>query len=368
MAAEHIPQLTGNGHGRSSSRLPVWVAMTRRRRMDRAALALAGCLTLASAAAASADPATCPDPKTALGVARTVEVESHTGLVYGAVTLQPKAASLLKPKEVVLTFDDGPRAWLTKSILDTLDKFCTKATFFSVGQMALAHPELVKEELARGHTVGTHTMTHPFGLPRMAQEKAIDEIERGFAAVELAAGQPIAPFFRFTGLADSAPLIAYLKERGIAPFSVDIVTNDSYIPDRNRLVRTALASIERHKGGIILFHDIKTVTAKALPDILAGLKKRGYSVVQLVAKEPAKSLPAVMASIKDHQDAVLSGKEKHTLVPFYGAIEPDRSARIGALRYYGKQKPHKKKPGAAGASAKLPKLKQSINHDSPADN
>ena len=56
------------------------------------------------------------------------------------MTKRTKETSFLEPKEVVLTFDDGPVPWVTTPILDTLDKFCTKATFFSVGEMALAYP------------------------------------------------------------------------------------------------------------------------------------------------------------------------------------------------------------------------------------
>jgi len=176
--------------------------------------------------------AECPDPKTALGVSRIVEIDASKGGVYGSVTRQPKEPSILGPKEVVLTFDDGPMPWITHSILDPLDRFCTKATFFEVGQMALSHPAVVKDVLGRGHTLGTHTMTHHFNLPRMAEPAAIDEIERGFAAVATAAGAPIAPFFRFTGLADSTALISYLRGRGIAAFTVDVVSNDSYIPTK----------------------------------------------------------------------------------------------------------------------------------------
>ena len=80
-------------------------------------------------------------------------------------------------------------------------------------------------------------------------------------------------------------------------FTVDVVSNDSYIPDKSRLIARTLAVVDQHKGGIILFHDIKAVTAKALPDILAGLKARGYSVVHMQPKEPVQMLPDVVAEV-----------------------------------------------------------------------
>ncbi len=67
------------------------------------------------------------------------------GRLFGAFTKYEKEPQFLGPKEVVLTFDDGPLPKYTKPILEALDKFCTKATFFSVGQMALAYPDWSKE-------------------------------------------------------------------------------------------------------------------------------------------------------------------------------------------------------------------------------
>jgi peptidoglycan-N-acetylglucosamine deacetylase len=239
----------------------------------------------------------CVDPDAGLPVSRVVEIDASNGPMFGSVTRQIHEPSFLKPKEVVLTFDDGPMPWVTKSILNTLDTFCTKATFFAVGRMALSYPATVKDILARGHTLGSHTHSHPFNMPRMNGDKARSEIERGLAEVATAAGQPIAPFFRFTGLADSARLLRYLQYRRIATFSVDVVSNDSYIHDRAKLVERTMAEVHRKHGGIILFHDIKTVTAKALPDILARLKAEGYSVVHITSRQPAEPLVAEMQAV-----------------------------------------------------------------------
>ena len=68
----------------------------------------------------------------------------------------------------MLTFDDGPMPWITTSILDTLDQHCTKATFFSVGRMAIAYPETTRAIMLRGHTLGTHTWSHPLNIARLA--------------------------------------------------------------------------------------------------------------------------------------------------------------------------------------------------------
>ena len=272
---------------------------------------------------AQATAAACTAPDGGLGVTRTLEIDATSGPLFGSVTHQVREPSFLKPKEVVLTFDDGPMPWVTKSILDTLDRYCTKATFFSVGRMALAYPSTVKDILARGHTLGSHTMTHPFNMPQMKIDAATDEIEKGFAAVSTAAGVPIAPFFRFTGLADSARLLAYMQARNMASFTVDVVSNDSYIHDPKALADRTLKEVTRHRGGIILFHDIKTTTAKALPDILERLKEGGFSVVHLTATPGAEPMPSIMTALAPKLATV--GQEKAP-VAFYGTVGPEKVA------------------------------------------
>ena len=65
------------------------------------------------------------------------------------------------PRKLALTFDDGPNPAITPKLLDLLDRFDAKATFFLIGRFVRECPELVKETVARGHSVGNHTETHP---------------------------------------------------------------------------------------------------------------------------------------------------------------------------------------------------------------
>lgn len=273
---------------------------------------------LLAAIAAFATPAAagdCKDPAKALGVSRIVEIDTTNGPMFGTATKRDKEENFLADDEVVLTFDDGPVPRVTGPILDILDEFCTKATFFPVGRMAFSYPATLKDVVARGHTVGGHTWSHPNNLTRLSTEKAIDQIERGFAALALAASTDIAPFFRFPGLNDSDELLDYLQSRNIASFTVDVISNDSYISNPRAIAERTLRLTSARKGGsILLFHDLKRPTARALPAILAGLKARGFKVVHLVPKTSMTPLATLDAELQP----VLAKARPGALKPIHG--------------------------------------------------
>ncbi|MEL7049377.1 MAG: polysaccharide deacetylase family protein [Pseudomonadota bacterium] len=275
-----------------------------------------------------------------LGVSRIIEIDAHSGPLFGAITKEKKEPNFLGPKEVVLTFDDGPVPWITQPILDTLAKHCTRATFFSVGRMAINYPDALKAVVRAGHTVGGHTWSHPLNLRRLPVERAIAQIERGFSGIAKAIEGDVAPFFRFPGLSDSPQLLAYLQSRGIASFTVDVVSDDSFISDADELIRVTLARIRRANGGIILFHDIKTATAKALPVILDTLSEEGYKVVHLRARRtlsadpnypaaPQKGDPDETLSDLDPDDPTVvvddQGNPVRRMVPFYRVTALERA-------------------------------------------
>jgi peptidoglycan/xylan/chitin deacetylase (PgdA/CDA1 family) len=225
--------------------------------------------------------------KSALGVSRTVEIDTTTGPRFGRN--QYKDFDFLEDREVVLTFDDGPLRHNTSAVLDALAAHCTKATFFVVGRMALSDPEMVKELLRRGHTVGTHTWSHR-NLKSILPTQARDEVELGISAVQRAAGSPIAPFFRFPYLSDPRSIQAHLEERQIAAFSIDVDAYDYRTHDPGTVFRNVLSQLQQKGKGIILFHDIQPSTAQALKGLLDELKARGFRVVHMVPKGPVHTV------------------------------------------------------------------------------
>ena len=103
-------------------------------------------------AAAPVTAAGCPHNPDALGVSRVLEVDTTGGPRFGS--LQYRRTLGLGPKEVVLTFDDGPHPKHTVSILKALDEECVKATFFPVGIWAKHVPDVMQMVAERGHTIG----------------------------------------------------------------------------------------------------------------------------------------------------------------------------------------------------------------------
>jgi peptidoglycan/xylan/chitin deacetylase (PgdA/CDA1 family) len=243
----------------------------------------------ASATALGQKPA-CANPD-ALGVSRVVEIDTTGGPGFGFQHF--KQLDFLTDKEVVLTFDDGPWPGNTQAVLKALDDECTKALFFSIGKHATYHPEILRQVLAAGHTVGAHTWSHAnLNSKKLTEQQARDEVEKGFSAVKLALGADPAPFFRFPELQHNPATMAYLGTRNIAMFSCDLDSFDyrkNSSPDK--VVETVMGKLDKLGKGIILMHDFQKHTADALPTLLRRLKAGGYKVVQVKGKAPAQTLP-----------------------------------------------------------------------------
>lgn len=206
---------------------------------------------------------------------RTLEVATTTDII-------------LRPREVVLTFDDGPRAGKTPAILDALEAYGVKATFLMLGSAAKANPLLARQVALRGHSVGSHTYNH-IDLATIDRQAALHEIARGETAVAEAldgAGQGLSPFFRFPYLSQTGFLRTNLLGGDMVVLDVDIDSKDYYKDSAEVVLHRTLERLEARGSGIILFHDIHQRTADMLPSFLAELEARGYSVVHL---EPTNS-------------------------------------------------------------------------------
>jgi peptidoglycan-N-acetylglucosamine deacetylase len=226
--------------------------------------------------------ADCPGHPDAIGTERTIVVDPREHPRIG--TMQYSETLPLRDHEVVLTFDDGPIPRNSDQVLKTLADNCVKATFFLVGEQARANPESVRKLAAAGHTIGTHSQTHPLTFQKMPVEDAAKQINDGIASATAALSDPtvMAPFFRIPGLLRAEGVEEYAAGQGIQIWSTDFLADDWHRISSARVYELAMKRLEAHGKGILLLHDIQARTAAALPKILHEMKARGYKIVQVV--------------------------------------------------------------------------------------
>ncbi len=184
----------------------------------------------------------------------------------------------LRAGEVVLTFDDGPDPHTTPAILDMLRGACVPATFFVLGGPAADNPHLVRRVLAEGHAVGGHTASHG-DLTQEPFADATRDIAEGLRPLDSAGVDRT--LFRFPQLQSTPELLAWVNAKGMAAIGVDIDPRDWAGDKPSLTLKRLIAQLEAKGSGIILLHDNQPNTVRLLPDLLAFLRREGYSVVRL---------------------------------------------------------------------------------------
>lgn len=183
-------------------------------------------------------------------------------------------------KCVALTFDDGPSPKYTERILDILDKYGAKATFFVIGKNAEKYPEIVIEEYRRGHEIGNHTYSHP-DLKKISAEQFIEEINKTQSIIyDITGVEPT--LFRPPGGYLNNSIVSKLHELDYSSvlWSWRQDTRDWACPSVGNVVNGVLGNLQ--DGDIILFHDYnskESPTPEALDRILSELCDKGYSFV-----------------------------------------------------------------------------------------
>jgi len=232
---------------------------------------------------AAAQAAACPRKGT-LGTSRIMAVDPA---IWPRIGRRDFAQMLpLRDHEVVLTFDDGPWPATTPRVLRMLAKDCVHATFFLIGKPASEFPGIVQATAAEGHSIGHHTWMH-FSLRRMPTADAVEEIDQGISAVEMAehgieTTTPSTPFFRFPGFESTPALLDILQSRRISVFSTDLLADDWIRRTPRQELNLLVKRLKLVNRGIILLHDPQPTTAAMLPAFLHYLKEHGYRVVHLV--------------------------------------------------------------------------------------
>lgn len=171
--------------------------------------------------------------------------------------------------EVFITFDDGPIPEVTPAVLDILDEFNAKATFFCVGNNAEKHPELVKQLLGSGHAIGNHSWAHENGW-KTGQFSYLRSVMKTDELLKTTLFRP--PYGRIT----KQQVDALKKKFTLVMW--DVLSGDF---DPNISPAQCLRNLTENTrpGSIIVFHDSlkaqKTMLA-VLPDFLRFLQQSGW--------------------------------------------------------------------------------------------
>ena len=179
-------------------------------------------------------------------------------------------------KTIALTFDDGPGPY-TEKLLDILDKYDAKATFFLIGSKVSGQASVVRNIQARGHQLGNHSWSHP-ELPKLSVDQIAGEIDRTNEAIRQATGVKPSilrpPYGAVNGV-----VLEQLRLRNMSSILWSVDTRDW--ADRNSQIVCSRAVAGARPGAVILMHDIHQTSVNAVPCILSSLKQQGYSFVTI---------------------------------------------------------------------------------------
>ena len=173
---------------------------------------------------------------------------------------------------VVFTFDDGPHPEWTQPSLDTLDYLGIKATYFLVGEWVQRRPELAREIVARGHTVGDHTFSHRAVVGLSAKQLDVEVVDSAKRLSDLT-GEAVQLFRPPWGKIDPRGAM-YLMRKGlrIVMWSVD---STDYKKAGASDILSRVDAIGVGAGDIILLHDDNKHTIEALPLLAESVERRG---------------------------------------------------------------------------------------------
>ena len=190
----------------------------------------------------------------AAGVTSFAAVNSRSQL-FGATICRTAS-----PLQFALTFDDGPNPAITPRLLDLLDKFNAKATFFVIGKFVRECSQLVREISLRGHLVGNHTQTHP-NLFWLSPGGVRSELQKCQEALRDTLGAP-AKYFRPPFGLRNPWVVSTARELGMQTVMWTLLPGDWYerpvewlIPRLQPIADNAQHPAQRKSGDVLCLHD-----------------------------------------------------------------------------------------------------------------
>ena len=181
-------------------------------------------------------------------------------------------------KVIYLTFDAGFEAGYTPQILEALKKHNVKATFFVVGNYLETRPDLVKQMVEEGHTVGNHTYHHPDMSKISTLESFQSEMEQVEQLYQSITGQSMKKFYRPPQGKYSKENLEMAKQLGYKTFFWSLAYVDWYQdkqPSHEEAYKKLLGRI--HPGSIVLLHSTSKTNAEIMDELLTKWEEMGYS-------------------------------------------------------------------------------------------
>ena len=197
-------------------------------------------------------------------------------------------------KAVYLTFDDGPSD-NTYNILDILDRYKVKATFFVNGKEDDKYKALYKEITDRGSSLGMHSYTHDVKIVYGSLESFAEDTEKIHDYLYNLTGKNIT-LYRFPGgsstknTSNISQYIDYLNVKGYTYYDWNVSSGDAVKEELSAeiIVSNVMNGVKEKNGGIVLLHDsaAKDTTVEALPIIIEKLLNEGYEILPILDTTP----------------------------------------------------------------------------------
>lgn len=210
-------------------------------------------------------------------------------------TFSNKKSESKNKKKVYLTFDDGPSV-NTAKILDILDKYDAKATFFVVYRKGDKNKKLYKRIVNEGHTIGVHSFTHKYKIMYSSEKAFRNDVLKLRKYIYDVTGVKT-NFYRFPGgsgnrvsKVDIKKCINILKKESMLYYDWNVENGDATgkkLSDK-QLINNVVNNVKTKNTPIVLMHDAadKNSTVKTLPTIIKILKKQGYEFAGIDDKTP----------------------------------------------------------------------------------
>lgn len=196
-------------------------------------------------------------------------------------------------KVIYLTFDDGP-CGNTEKLLDLLKKYDAKVTFFVVGNKQRV--DLIRRAYEEGHSIGVHTYTHVYSKIYANEEAFFEDFQAAEQVIYEQTGE-YTRLFRFPGGSGNTVsrgnkgimtrLTQYMTDMGYRYFDWNVASGDcGEGATRETVASAVIGGIQRKEYPIVLQHDIKGFSVRAVENILAWGTKNGYTFLPLTLTSP----------------------------------------------------------------------------------